>query len=78
MEPNKIITDYHSCRDLIKYQLIEEDVGVDGMTIWYKETFVTSDLHGNIWLEEIEHNKDCINGNNFTTRTPLVKLEKEN
>ena len=41
MEPNKIITDYHSCRDLIKYQLIEEDVGTDGMTIWYKETFVT-------------------------------------
>ena len=34
MEPNKIITDYHACRDLIKYQLIEEDVGTDGLSIW--------------------------------------------
>lgn len=67
---------YYSNRFLYKYQIIDEDVGSDGMVIWYIENYVISDSHGNLWLEEIEYNKNCVLNNTYTKTTPLVKLER--
>ena len=61
-----------------EYQVIEEDVGSDGIVIWFIESYVVTDSNGSLWLEEIESNKNCILNNNITRIIPLVTLKERN
>lgn len=69
---------YYSNKFLYKYQVIEEDVGSDGIVIWFIESYVVTDSNGSLWLEEIESNKNCILNNNITRIIPLVTLKERN
>lgn len=69
---------YYSNRFLYKYQVIEEDVGSDGVVIWFIENYVVTDSNGGLWLEEVENNKNCVLGDTITRMIPLVTLKERN